>query len=127
MFLLDWWYGILSALGLYYKSGRILFLGLDNAGKTTLLQMLKYGRVQTVAPTLHPSYFYHFIISMFVVCFGGWVDQDELIVGNLKFETFDLGGHESARKLWRDYFSSGVDGIVFMVDACDRSRFTESM
>ncbi len=31
-----------------------------------------------------------------------------------------------ARKLWRDYFASGVDGVVFIVDAVDRTRFPEA-
>lgn len=32
----------------------------------------------------------------------------------------------TARKLWRDYFASGVDGVVFIVDAVDRTRFPEA-
>ena len=43
-------------------------------------------------------------------------------MGNIRFRTFDLGGHEIARKIWRDYFAA-VDGVVFMVDSADRDRF----
>ena len=55
MFLVDWIWGLLSSLGLANKSGKLVFLGLDAAGKTTLLNMLRDGRVQAAPPTLYPS------------------------------------------------------------------------
>mmetsp|Transcript_14732 Transcript_14732/g.2130 ORF Transcript_14732/g.2130 Transcript_14732/m.2130 type:complete len:145 (+) Transcript_14732:43-477(+) len=106
MFLLNFFKDVLGYLGLYKKDAKILFLGLDNAGKTTLLRRLKDDRMVQHDPTLH-------------------CHQEELVLGKIRFKAFDLGGHLAVRKTWKSYFPQ-VDGIIYLVDAADPGRFEES-
>ena len=104
--LLDFFKDLLGYLGLYNKKANLLFLGLDNAGKSTLLYVLKTNKNTQTSPTQYPH-------------------SEELKLGNIKFTTYDVGGHESARKIWKEYFPA-IDGIIFIVDSADKNRFPET-
>jgi GTP-binding protein SAR1 len=105
-FILDFFKNMLYSIGLWKKEAKIVFLGLDNAGKSTLLTVLKTGRVTQLDPTKHAH-------------------SEQLTIGKVKMNAFDLGGHEAMRKMWREYFPK-IDAIVYLVDSADPDRFVES-
>jgi len=104
--ILAWFSDILKWLGILYKEGSLVFVGLDNAGKTTLLGILSTGHLRQAAPTQYPT------------C-------EELVINKIKLSCHDVGGHLEARRIWRDYFPS-VNAIVFLVDATDQERLEEA-
>ncbi|XP_055388771.1 uncharacterized protein LOC129617682 [Condylostylus longicornis] len=84
------------------KEMRILMVGLDAAGKTTILYKLKLGEVVTTIPTI-----------------GFNVETVEY--KNISFTVWDIGGQDKIRPLWRHYFSN-TQGLIFVVDSNDRDR-----
>merc|ERR1719253_1020872 len=85
---------------------RILMVGLDAAGKTTILYKLKLGEVVTTIPTI-----------------GFNVEKVEY--KNINFTVWDIGGQDKIRKLWR-YYYEGTQGLVFVVDSNDRDRIEDA-
>ncbi|CAJ1054370.1 ADP-ribosylation factor 4 [Xyrichtys novacula] len=88
------------------KQMRILMVGLDAAGKTTILYKLKLGEIVTTIPTI-----------------GFNVETVEY--KNICFTVWDVGGQDKIRPLWRHYFQN-TQGLIFVVDSNDRERVTES-
>nr|CAH8853322.1 unnamed protein product [Trichobilharzia regenti] len=84
------------------KERRILILGLDGAGKTTILYRLQVGEVVTTIPTIG-------------------FNVETVVHKNLKFQVWDLGGQTSIRPYWRCYYSN-TDAIIYVVDSMDRDR-----
>ncbi|KAJ0301635.1 hypothetical protein COL516b_007609 [Colletotrichum fioriniae] len=92
---------ILRKARLKDKEMRILMLGLDNAGKTTIVKKIMGEDVNTVSPTLG------FIIKT--------IDYDGI---------GDVGGQKTLRSYWRNYFEK-TDALIWVVDATDRLRIED--
>jgi ADP-ribosylation factor-like protein 1 len=84
------------------KEIRILILGLDNAGKTTLLYRLKIGEVVTTIPTVG-------------------FNVESVTYKTLNFNVWDLGGQTSIRPYWRCYYANTA-AVVFVIDSTDVDR-----
>jgi ADP-ribosylation factor protein 1 len=81
-------------------------VGLDAAGKTTILYKLKLGEVVTTIPTI-----------------GFNVETVEY--KNISFTVWDVGGQDKIRLLWRHYYQN-TQGLIFVVDSNDRDRIDDA-
>jgi GTP-binding protein SAR1 len=97
-----------KALGFEGKEGSLVVLGLDNAGKTTLLHRLRTGGdVRSFPPTDRPH------------------QTEKFECQNIKFQAWDMGGHEAVRHLWEDYVCE-CSAVLFLIDAADTKRLEEA-
>ena len=89
------------------RHAKILMLGLDAAGKTTVLYKLKLNETVSTIPTI------------------GFNVETVQPVKNVSFTVWDVGGQDKIRPLWRHYFI-GCEGLIYVVDSSDNSRFAEA-
>ena len=89
------------------KEYRILMLGLDNAGKTTILYSLKLNGTLTCSlPTIGFNY-------------------ETLHYKNVKLNVWDVGGQDKIRILWKHYFQN-TKALIYVVDSSDIDRLEQA-
>ena len=84
---------------------KIIILGIQNAGKTTILYRLSLGQLVQTTPTIGSN-------------------VEEISYNNVKLQAWDLGGQESTRSVWDVYFVN-TDAIIYVIDAHE-TNFEES-
>jgi ADP-ribosylation factor protein 1 len=97
---------IFTRLSFPKQDMRLLMVGLDAAGKTTILYKLKLGEVVTTIPTI-----------------GFNVETVEY--KNIAMTVWDTGGRGKIRPLWRHYYQN-TRGVIIVVDSNDRERLDEA-
>ncbi|XP_034050281.1 ADP-ribosylation factor-like protein 4D [Thalassophryne amazonica] len=94
-----------------FQSLHVVVVGLDLAGKTSLLYWLKLKEFVKTIPTK-----------------GFNTERIKLAVGAsraITFQVWDVGGQEKLRPLWKSY-TRRTDGIVFVVDSAEQERIEEA-
>ena len=100
------WMGCICVPQSPAKRKKIVMLGLDGAGKTSILYTLKLNKsVPSVVPTT------------------GLNVETVKLDRELSLALWDVGGRQALRKLWKCYTTS-TDGIIFVVDSTDRERWS---
>lgn len=88
------------------KDVRLLMVGLDAAGKTTILYQLKMDEQVKTIPTIG-------------------FNVETLDYKGLNFTVWDVGGQDKIRVLWKHYFQN-TDGLIFVVDSNDTERIDDA-
>jgi ADP-ribosylation factor protein 1 len=87
---------------MFKKEARILMLGLDASGKTTILYKLRLNELVSTLPTIG-------------------FNVETVQYKNISFMIWDVGGQDKLRRLWKHYFEN-IDALIFVVDTNDRAR-----
>ena len=93
---------IIKQVKMQEKEMRILILGLDNAGKTTVVKKIKGEAIDTIEPTLG-------------------FNIETLTHDGFTLNVWDVGGQKTIRSYWRNYFEA-TDGLIWVVDSADALR-----
>ncbi|PNY03988.1 ADP-ribosylation factor-like protein [Trifolium pratense] len=87
---------------------KVVMVGLDIAGKTTILYKLQLGKVVSTFPTVG-------------------FNVEKVQYKNVDFIVWDLAGRGlyKLRPVWKHYFNN-TDGLIYVVDSVDRERIGEA-
>jgi len=85
---------------------RILLLGLDNSGKTSILKKLSDEQIAHIMPT------------------QGF-NIKSIVKDGFKFNVWDLGGQKAIRPYWKTYYDN-TNALIYVVDSSDNRRLEES-
>lgn len=83
---------------------KVIIVGLDNAGKTTILYQFLMNEVVHTSPTIGSN-------------------VEEVVWKNIHFLMWDIGGQESLRSAWSTYYTN-AEFIILVVDSTDRERLS---
>ncbi|XP_030397535.1 putative ADP-ribosylation factor-like protein 5C [Gopherus evgoodei] len=83
---------------------KVIIVGLDNAGKTTILYQFLMNEVVHTSPTIGSN-------------------VEEIILRKTHFLMWDIGGQETLRSTWNTYYSN-TEFVILVIDSTDRERLT---
>ncbi|MED6245533.1 ADP-ribosylation factor-like protein 5A [Ataeniobius toweri] len=87
-----------------HQEHKVIIVGLDNAGKTTILYQFSMNEVVHTSPTIGSN-------------------VEEIVVNNTHFLMWDIGGQESLRSSWNTYYTN-TEFVIVVVDSTDRERIS---
>ena len=100
------------------KEMRILMVGLDAAGKTTILYKLKLGEIVTTIPTIGKAK----LFWMAIIARNSGFNVETVEYKNISFTVWDVGGQDKIRPLWRHYFQN-TQGTITLSASLERMYF----
>lgn len=107
------------------RETRVLLLGLDHAGKTTVLSQLGIQNMYSKNQKLKDSQEGIDDIDVNNVVPTVGFNVKEVVFDKLQFLLWDLGGQTNIRQMWK-YYYKGTDGLIYVIDSSDHERLKEN-